>query len=99
MEWLVATDQPIQALKHPKFKEMIDIASRATDGVTIPGQKSMQASIKQSFYGHLKKLKTQLYGSKVLGEVSMTCDACQAGNTDGYFAVTGHWIEETAPMQ
>ena len=27
----------------------------------------------------------------------MTCDAWQAGNTDAYFAVTGHWIEERAP--
>jgi hypothetical protein len=26
--------------------------------------------------------------------VSLTCDAWQASNTDGYFAVTGHWIEE-----
>jgi hypothetical protein len=24
----------------------------------------------------------------------LTCDAWQASNTDGYFAVTGHWIEE-----
>ncbi|KAG6894635.1 hypothetical protein C0992_005301, partial [Termitomyces sp. T32_za158] len=96
MEWLVATNQPIQALKHPKFKEMIDITSRATDGVTIPGQKSMRASVKQLFYSHLKKLKTQL---NVLREVSMTCDAWQAGNINSYFAVTGHWIEETAPMQ
>jgi len=30
----------------------------------------------------------------VTGEVSLTCDAWQASNTDGYFAVTGHWIEE-----
>ena len=28
------------------------------------------------------------------GEISLTCDAWQASNTDGYFAVTGHWIEE-----
>jgi hypothetical protein len=27
----------------------------------------------------------------------MTCDAWQAENTDSYFAVTGHWIEETTP--
>jgi hypothetical protein len=26
--------------------------------------------------------------------VSLTCNAWQASNTDGYFAVTGHWIEE-----
>lgn len=27
----------------------------------------------------------------------MTCDAWQASNTDSYFAVTGHWIEEVEP--
>jgi hypothetical protein len=31
--------QPIQALEHPKFKDMIDFASRVTNGVKIPGQK------------------------------------------------------------
>ena len=31
------------------------------------------------------------------GEISLTCDAWQADNTDRYFAVTGHWIEECAP--
>lgn len=31
------------------------------------------------------------------GEVSLTCDAWQASNSDGYFAVTGHWIEESSP--
>lgn len=31
----------------------------------------------------------------VTGQVSLTCDAWQASNTDGYFAVTGHWIEES----
>lgn len=30
----------------------------------------------------------------VSGQISLTCDAWQASNTDGYFAVTGHWIEE-----
>ena len=30
------------------------------------------------------------------GEVSLTCDAWQAANVDGYFAVTGHWIEESS---
>ncbi|KAF8230432.1 hypothetical protein L208DRAFT_1183306, partial [Tricholoma matsutake] len=31
------------------------------------------------------------------GKVSLTCDAWQAGNADGYFAVTAHWIEELTP--
>jgi hypothetical protein len=30
----------------------------------------------------------------VKGKVSLTCDAWQASNSDGYFAVTGSWIEE-----
>ena len=30
----------------------------------------------------------------MVGKVSLTCDAWQASNTDAYFAVTGHWIEE-----
>ncbi|KIJ32660.1 hypothetical protein M422DRAFT_85088, partial [Sphaerobolus stellatus SS14] len=38
IEWLIATDQiqaiyPIQALEHPKFHEMINIASQAKNGV------------------------------------------------------------------
>jgi hypothetical protein len=35
----------------------------------------------------------------VTGEVNSTCDVWQASNTDGYFAVTGHWVEESAPTQ
>jgi hypothetical protein len=35
----------------------------------------------------------------VTGEINLTCDAWQASNTDGYFAVTGHWVEEIAPTQ
>ncbi|KIM76799.1 hypothetical protein PILCRDRAFT_77443, partial [Piloderma croceum F 1598] len=31
IEWLVATDQPIQALEHPAFQKMIGIAARATN--------------------------------------------------------------------
>ncbi|KIK79038.1 hypothetical protein PAXRUDRAFT_45472, partial [Paxillus rubicundulus Ve08.2h10] len=28
------------------------------------------------------------------GKVNLTCDAWQVSNTNGYFVVTGHWIEE-----
>ncbi|KAF8577174.1 hypothetical protein K439DRAFT_1254911, partial [Ramaria rubella] len=34
-EWLVATDQPIQALEHPWFKELIEVASHAKNGVRV----------------------------------------------------------------
>ncbi|KAG1758826.1 hypothetical protein EDD22DRAFT_783439, partial [Suillus occidentalis] len=54
IEWLVATDQPIQALEHPKFKEMVDITSRATNGVKIPGSKATHAEIMRMFKNHLR---------------------------------------------
>ncbi|KIK91763.1 hypothetical protein PAXRUDRAFT_148775, partial [Paxillus rubicundulus Ve08.2h10] len=31
------------------------------------------------------------------GGISLTCDAWQASNTDAYFTVTGHCIEESKP--
>jgi hypothetical protein len=40
-----------------------------------------------------------LQSPSVSGAVNITCDAWQAGNTDGYFAVTGHWIEEDEPLK
>lgn len=64
------------------------------------------------FKDHLTTLKDQLsvlvpsvylsslivlQGPAVQGEVSLTCDAWQASNTDGYFAVTAHWIEQLIP--
>lgn len=97
IEWLVVTDQLIQALEHPKFKEMIDVASRATNRVKIPGRKATQAEIMRMFKNHLTTLKSRLNGPVVQGKVSLTCDAWQAGNTDGYFVVTAHWIEELTP--
>lgn len=29
--------------------------------------------------------------------INLTCDTWQASNLDGYFAVTGHWVEEQVP--
>ncbi|KAJ7265072.1 hypothetical protein C8J57DRAFT_1069374 [Mycena rebaudengoi] len=60
LEWLVATDQPIDALSHPKFKTMINIAARATNGVRIPGRNSMRAEIMQLFHDQMDKLRIRL---------------------------------------
>jgi hypothetical protein len=35
----------------------------------------------------------------VSGTVNITFDAWQAGHSDGYFAVTGHWIQEDKPRE
>jgi hypothetical protein len=37
--------------------------------------------------------------SAIRGEVSLTCNAWQAGNADGFFAVTPHWINEPTPRK
>src|SRR6202142_3711549 len=44
-----------------------------------------------------KIINTMIQSDAVTGEISLTCDAWQASNTDGYFVVTGHWIEESWP--
>jgi len=35
----------------------------------------------------------------VTGNISLTCNAWKADNTEGYFAVTDHWIEEATSSQ
>jgi len=103
--------QPIQAVDHPSFKKMIDVASRAPNGVSIPNRKATRHEIMDSFKTQMSKLKEHLnvrvflfsiinsnvtQSKLVKGEVNLTCDAWQASNVDGYFAVTGHWIEGMA---
>ncbi|KAF8546323.1 hypothetical protein OG21DRAFT_1427306 [Imleria badia] len=39
VEWLMNTDQPISALKHPSFKKVIEVAAQATNGIKIPSRK------------------------------------------------------------
>jgi hypothetical protein len=101
--------QPIQALEHPKFKELINVASSARNGVKIPGRKATRNQIMHMLKDHLTRLKSQfkvcvytippglflIISQGVQGEVSLTCDAWQASNADGYFAVTAHWIDDS----
>ncbi|KAH9957375.1 hypothetical protein BJV74DRAFT_789813, partial [Russula compacta] len=52
--------QLISALDHLKFKEMIDIAACATNGVKIPSRKATRNEIKSLFKKHLTDLKLRL---------------------------------------
>ena len=52
--------KPIQAVEHPKFKDMIDIVAQATNSVKIPGRKATRAEIMRMFKNHLMKLKKTL---------------------------------------
>ncbi|KAF7346742.1 putative AC transposase [Mycena sanguinolenta] len=96
IQWLIATDQPIDALTHPKFKEMINIAARATEGINLPTRAQTRNAIIKLFHDEMNKLKIRLLSDAVTGMIHITCDAWQASNTDGYYAVTGHWME-TSP--
>ena len=52
--------KPIHALQHPAFKNMIDIASRATHGVKIPTHKQTHQAIIDSFKKNLINLRNCL---------------------------------------
>ncbi|KAJ7920998.1 hypothetical protein B0H13DRAFT_1564375, partial [Mycena leptocephala] len=62
IEWLIATDQPIDAMTNPKFKIMIDIAARATEGVTILNRAQTREKVKQLFE-QMNLLKIRLHVS------------------------------------
>ncbi|KAJ7333335.1 hypothetical protein DFH08DRAFT_708039, partial [Mycena albidolilacea] len=55
--------QPVSVLNHPKFKTMIDIAARATNGVIIPGMRSTREEIMNLFHEQMDKLRTCLHVS------------------------------------
>ncbi|KAH7924808.1 hypothetical protein BV22DRAFT_1012537, partial [Leucogyrophana mollusca] len=59
-EWLIETNQPIQAVDHPKFRLMIDIASRATNGVIVPNRNATRREIMDMFKRQMTKLKERL---------------------------------------
>jgi len=52
--------QPIVALEHPKFHQMINIASRAKNGVKIPAKKATRKEIIQLFREHLQDIKERI---------------------------------------
>ena len=53
-------NQPLQALNHPKFKEMISVAARETHGITIPNHKATQKHFINLFKKNLTNLQSQL---------------------------------------
>ncbi|KAJ3742812.1 hypothetical protein DFH05DRAFT_1400968 [Lentinula detonsa] len=60
VEWLVSTDQPIDALEQPSFQHMIDVASRGATGVEIPNRKATRAFIIARFKKSLSDLRKRL---------------------------------------
>ncbi|KAF9034073.1 hypothetical protein BJ165DRAFT_1356689, partial [Panaeolus papilionaceus] len=60
IQWLVETNQPIQAFNHPSFQWMIAVAARATQGVNLPSRKQTRAEIMRMFREHMKALGERL---------------------------------------
>ncbi|KAH8995840.1 hypothetical protein EDB86DRAFT_2804313 [Lactarius hatsudake] len=60
VEWLVSTDQPIQAFNHPSFQKMIHTAARATSGVKIPDGRRTRQAIIDTFKMQLVALRKRL---------------------------------------
>ncbi|KAF8338598.1 hypothetical protein F5887DRAFT_889826 [Amanita rubescens] len=60
IQWLIETDQPIQAFQHRTFKKMIDVAARATRGVNIPGGKRTREVIVKTFKEQMQALGERL---------------------------------------
>ncbi|KDQ11837.1 hypothetical protein BOTBODRAFT_113812, partial [Botryobasidium botryosum FD-172 SS1] len=60
IEWLTSTNQPLDAFDNPRFKTMIDIASRAKGEVELPACNAIRKEIIQLFNDHLAELRQRL---------------------------------------
>ncbi|KAI0280549.1 hypothetical protein BC826DRAFT_924411, partial [Russula brevipes] len=60
IEWLVSTDQPIHALEHPSFHNMVHVAARATSGVKIPSRHQTRRAVIETFKAQLIALRKKL---------------------------------------
>ncbi|KAF8186318.1 hypothetical protein BJ912DRAFT_469614 [Pholiota molesta] len=60
IQWLIETDQPIRALEHESFKNMIAIAARATKAVKIPSRTAARDHIIRQFKEQMKALSERL---------------------------------------
>lgn len=57
---LPASDQPFRAFQHPKYDEMIQVASRAKNGVKIPPVKRVRKRVIERWISHLRGLRKRL---------------------------------------
>ncbi|KAG1793796.1 hypothetical protein EV424DRAFT_1275472, partial [Suillus variegatus] len=60
IEWLIETDQPIDALNHKSFRYMIDVAARATNDVKLPSRTKTRRAIIDLFKHNLTNLRRRL---------------------------------------
>ncbi len=56
----VLFSQPISAVEHPKFRQMIEIAAASTKGASIPSRKAARAEIMRMFNTEMDGLRKKL---------------------------------------
>ncbi|KAJ3800208.1 hypothetical protein GGU11DRAFT_677809 [Lentinula aff. detonsa] len=57
LEWMIATDQPLWALQHPAYQNMIHVASRAMTTIQIPNRKVTWQEIMNMFWKFIEDTK------------------------------------------
>ncbi|EIM90991.1 uncharacterized protein STEHIDRAFT_48545, partial [Stereum hirsutum FP-91666 SS1] len=60
INWAYMTNQPLRVFQHPKFKRIIELASRAKNGIKIPSEKATRKQIIDCWYQHLRWLRKHL---------------------------------------
>lgn len=87
--------QPLDALSNEHFCKMVKVAACAKQGVQVPDTQATHAHIFEQHQITIVKAKELLNRDCVPGKISTTCDAWSLSNCQGWYAVTGHWVEET----
>ncbi|KAH7884277.1 hypothetical protein F5I97DRAFT_1792655, partial [Phlebopus sp. FC_14] len=65
IEWLISTNQSIQAIDYLSFRNMIEIVSCATKGVIVLNHKTTHAEIISIFKRQMSHLKEHLNASNL----------------------------------
>lgn len=78
----VLFSQPISAVEHPKFRQMIEIAAASTKGASIPSRKAARAEIMRMFNTEMDGLRKKLNNVRYLILCSISSDenSCLALN-------------------
>ncbi|KIK15112.1 hypothetical protein PISMIDRAFT_115784, partial [Pisolithus microcarpus 441] len=82
--WLIETDQPIHVLQHPTFQKMVEITSRARNGIKIPNRAQTRQAIIDIFKTSLLNLRKRFSVRRQLSPLYHTsCKFLQSDSVKG----------------
>ncbi|KAF6741045.1 hypothetical protein DFP72DRAFT_835444, partial [Ephemerocybe angulata] len=59
-EWLIMTNQPVEALSNPQYQRMIAVAAASLAGVKIPDKRTIRQSLIDRFHKSVSELRNRL---------------------------------------